>query len=58
MMKQFLQKHTKGLKYASLIAMLMVPFLLYSAARSDTLWAVNLLLGSMGASMLVAMKIG
>jgi uncharacterized membrane protein YraQ (UPF0718 family) len=57
-MKQFLQKHAKGLKYASLIVMLIVPFLLYSAARSDIPWAVNLLLGLMGASMLVAMKIG
>ena len=57
-MQQFLQKHAKGLKYASLIAMLIVPFLLYSAARSDIPWAVNLLLGLMGASMLVAMKIG
>jgi hypothetical protein len=57
-MKQFLQKHAKGLKYASLIAMLIVPFLLYPAARNDISWAVNLLLGLMGASMLVAMKIG
>ncbi len=57
-MKQFLQKHAKGLKYASLIAMLIVPFLLYSAARSDIPWAVNLLLGLMGVSMLVAMKVG
>jgi uncharacterized membrane protein YraQ (UPF0718 family) len=57
-MKQFLQKHAKGLKYASLIVMLIVPFLLYSAARSDIPWAVNLLVGLMGASMLVAMKIG
>jgi hypothetical protein len=57
-MKQFLKKHSKGLKYASLITMLTVPFLLYSAARSDISWAVNLLLGLMGASMLVAMKIG
>ena len=57
-MKQFLQKHAKGLKYASLIAMLTLPFLLYAAARSDILWAVNLLLGLMGASMLIAMKVG
>lgn len=57
-MKIFLQKHAKGLKYASLIAMLIVPFLLYSAARSDMPWAVNLLLGLMGVSMLIAMKIG
>jgi hypothetical protein len=57
-MKQFLQKHSKGLKYASLLAMLTVPFLLYPAARSDISWAVNLLLGLMGASMLVAMKVG
>jgi len=35
-----------------------VPFLLYLAAHSDIPWAVNLLLGLMGASMLVAMKIG
>jgi hypothetical protein len=57
-MKQFLQKHSKGLKYASLIATLIVPFLLYSAARNDIPWAVNLLLGLMGVSMLVAMKVG
>jgi hypothetical protein len=57
-MKQFLQKHAKGLKYASLIVMLTVPFLLYLAAHSDIPWAVNLLLGLMCASMLVAMKIG
>jgi hypothetical protein len=57
-MKRFLQKHAKGLKYASLIAMLTVPFLLYSAAHSDIAWAVNILLGLMGVSMLVAMKVG
>ena len=57
-MKQFLQKHAKGLKYASLIAMLIVPFLLYSAARNDISWAVYSLLGIMGVSMLVAMKVG
>ncbi len=57
-MKQLLQKHTKGLKYASLIAMLILPFLLYSAARHDISWAVNSLLGIMGLSMLVAMKVG
>ena len=57
-MKQLLQKHAKGLKYASLIAMLIVPFLLYAAARNDISWAVNSLLGIMGASMLVAMKVG
>ncbi len=57
-MKTFLQKHAKGLKYASLITMLIVPFLLYSAARSDMPWAVNGLLGLMGAGMLIAMKTG
>jgi hypothetical protein len=57
-MKQILQKHAKGLKYASLIAMLIVPFLLYSAARHDISWAVHSLLGIMGVSMLVAMKVG
>ena len=57
-MKEFLQKHAKGLKYASLIAMLIVPFLLYPAARNDISWAVNSLLGIMGVSMLVAMKVG
>ena len=57
-MKQLLQKHAKGLKYASLIAMLIVPFLLYSAARYDISWAVNSLLGIMGVSMLAAMKVG
>ena len=57
-MKQILQKHAKGLKYASLIAMLIVPFLLYSAARHDISWAVHSLLGIMGISMLMAMKVG
>ena len=57
-MKKFLHKHAKGLKYASLIAMLIVPFLLYSAAHNEILWAVNSLMGIMGVSMLVAMKVG
>ena len=57
-MKLFLQKHAKGLKYASLLAMLIVPFLLYLAARNDISLAVNSLLGLMGASMLVAMMVG
>ena len=57
-MKQFLQKHAKGLKYASLVAMLIVPFLLYPVARNDISWAVYSLLGIMGVSMLVALKVG
>ena len=57
-MKQLLQKHAKGLKYTSLITMLIVPFLLYPAVRSDIPWAVNSLLAVMGVSMLVAMNVG
>ena len=57
-MKQLLQKHAKGLKYASLITMLIVPFLLYPAVRNDISWAVNSLLAVMGVSMLAAMTVG
>lgn len=57
-MLKFLEKQAKNLKYASLVVMLITPFLLYFAATKDMAWAVNLLLALMGLSMLVAMKVG
>lgn len=57
-MLKFLEKQAKSFKYASLVVMLITPFLLYFAATMDLAWAVNLLLVLMGLSMLVAMKVG
>lgn len=57
-MLKFLEKQAKNLKYASLVVMLITPFLLYFAATKDMAWAVNLLLALMGLSMLVTMKVG
>jgi len=57
-MLKFLEKQAKNLKYASLVVMLITPFLLYFAATKDMAWAANLLLVLMGLSMLVAMKVG
>ena len=56
-MLKFLEKQAKNLKYASLVVMLITPFLLYFAATKDMAWAGNLLLALMGLSMLVAMKV-
>ena len=57
-MKDFFDKYNKGLKNISLIGMMVLPFLLYFAARSDSPGIVNVLLGLMGLSMLLAMKVG
>ena len=57
-MSPFWEKHGKRLKNWSLVAMIVIPFLLYWAALNDLNWLVNLLLGFMGLSMLAAMKVG
>jgi hypothetical protein len=57
-MLKFLENQTKNLKYASLVVMLITPFLLYFAATKDMAWAENILLVLMGLSMLVALKVG
>ncbi|MCG8511505.1 MAG: hypothetical protein MI741_20005 [Rhodospirillales bacterium] len=57
-MKSFFDKHGKRLKNGSFIAMIVIPFLLYFAAMSDAVGLVYALLGLMGLSMLVALKVG
>ena len=57
-MKSFWKNHAKGLRNLSLIAMILIPFLLYWAALKDIDWLVNTLLGLMGLSMFSAMKVG
>ena len=57
-MKSFWKDHGKQLKNWSLIAMVVIPFLLYWAAWNEVNWLVNFLLGLMGLSMLTAMKVG
>lgn len=47
-MKSFWESHVKRLKNWSLIAMIVIPFLLYWAALNDVNWLVNFLLGLMG----------
>lgn len=57
-MQSFFDKHGKRLKNGSFVAMIVIPFLLYFAALSDAMGLVYALLGLMGLSMLVAMKVG
>jgi len=57
-MKGFLKAHGKRLRNWSLIGMVVIPFLLYGAALSGPGWLLNVLLGLMGLSMLIALKVG
>ncbi|MBL6929039.1 MAG: hypothetical protein ISR44_07680 [Rhodospirillales bacterium] len=57
-MQNFFDKHGKLLKNGSFVAMIGIPFLLYFAAMNDATALVYALLGAMGLSMLVAMKVG
>ncbi len=57
-MQSFFDKHGKRLKNGSFVAMIGIPFLLYFAAMNDSMGLVYALLGLMGLSMLVAMKVG
>lgn len=57
-MTQFLQRYSKWLRYTSLLGLLIVPFLLYFAAITESFWAMNLLLVLMGLCMGLALKIG
>ena len=54
-MDNFFKKYTTGLKSASLILMLAIPFFLYAAATKDAPGLVNILLVLMGANMLFTM---
>ena len=57
-MTQFLQRYSKWLRYTSLLGLLIVPFLLYFAAITESSLAMNLLLVLMGLCMGLALKIG
>ena len=57
-MKAYFEKHTKGLKYVSLLGMMVTPFFLYFSAVNDLIILVTILLGMMGLFMLLALKVG
>ena len=57
-MESFLKKHSTKLKFAALILMLVIPFLLYAAAAHNAIVQVKLLLVIMGANMLYVMLRG
>lgn len=57
-MKVYFQKRAKGLKYISLLGMMVTPFFLYFAALNNLNVLVIILLGLMGLFMLLALKVG
>lgn len=57
-MHTFSKKHAKRLKNLTLAAMMGIPFFLYWAAINDLTGMVYALLGAMGLSMLLALKVG
>jgi len=57
-MENFLKKHSTKLKATALILMLVIPFLLYTAATYGSAFQVNLFLAMMIVNMLFVMKKG
>ena len=57
-MESFLKKHATKLKFAALILMLGIPFLLYAAAANGSVFQVHMLLGFFIVNMLLVMKFG
>jgi len=57
-LKVYFQKRAKGLKYISLLGMMVTPFFLYFAALNNLNVLVIILLGLMGLFMLLALKVG
>lgn len=57
-MESFLKKHAAKVKFASLMLMLAIPFLLYAAATQGSLFQVKMLLGFFMLNMLFVMKNG
>ena len=57
-MQPLLKKHAAKLKFAALILMLAIPFLLYAAADRGSLLTVKILLGIFTLNMLFVMKNG
>jgi hypothetical protein len=55
--KAYFEKRAKGLKYVSLLGMMVTPFFLYFAALNDLNVLVTILLGLMGLFMLLALKV-
>ena len=55
-MVDFIKKHGSKLKITSLILMLVIPFLLYSAASNGSDFQVKLFLGLMIVNMLFVLK--
>ena len=55
---RMLKAHKQAVQVSSLVAMLVIPFLLYGAALEGTIWLVDLLLGLLSLCMLFAMKSG
>jgi len=56
--KAYFEKRAKGLKYVSLLGMMVTPFFLYFAAVNDLNVLVTILMGLMGLFMLLALKVG
>ena len=57
-MLRFLDKHAGKLKFTALVLMLLIPLFLYLAALYGSAVQVKLLLGLIGATMLLTMRIG
>jgi hypothetical protein len=57
-LKAYFEKHANGLKYVALSGMMVIPFFLYFAAVNDLTSLGTILLGLMGLSMLLALKVG
>jgi hypothetical protein len=57
-LKTYFEKHASGFKYVSLLGLMVIPFFLYFAAVNDLTYLVTILLGLMGLSMLLALKVG
>ena len=56
-MKRLIKEFKRRSKGFVLIAMLVIPFFLYAAAKSDSTWQVNVYLFLMAMNMAVAMRI-
>lgn len=57
-MNNFIEKYNLALKTTVLVLMLLIPFFLYAAAWSDSIFQVNLFLSFMIAIMILVMVKG
>lgn len=57
-MRHLFGRHADKFKFAALVFMLAIPFLLYAAAEHGSLLQINVLLGLFIANMLLVMKAG